>query len=232
MSSAAETGAIAGGVFSEVERARIRQDFPVLDQRVHDHPLVFLDSAASTQKPRAVIDAVSTLYARDYANVHRGVYELSERATRAYEAGRSAIARLLGAPERREVVLLRGTTEAINLVAASFGRTHIAAGDEILITAMEHHSNIVPWQLLCKERGATLVVAPMNERGELRMDEFERRLSKRTKLVSVAHVSNALGTVESGRRDCRTKPRRRCKTLGGWRPGRRALAHRSRRSGL
>jgi cysteine desulfurase/selenocysteine lyase len=181
--------------FTDVELARLRADFPILDQKVRGKPLVYLDSAASTQKPRAVIDAVARLYSEDYANVHRGVYELGERATRAFEAGREATRRLLHAPEAREVLLLRGTTEAINLVAQSWGRTHVGAGDEILITAMEHHSNIVPWQMLCAERGARLVVAPIDDDGALRLDELARRIGPRTKLVSVVHVSNALGTV-------------------------------------
>ena len=181
--------------FTDVELARIRADFPVLDQKVHGRPLVYLDSAASTQKPRAVIDAVSRLYAEDYANVHRGVYQLAERATRAFEAGREAVRRLLGAPEAREVVLLRGTTEAINLVASSWGRANVGPGDEILITAMEHHSNIVPWQMLCDAVGARLVVAPIDDAGALVLDELARRIGPRTRLVSVVHVSNALGTV-------------------------------------
>jgi cysteine desulfurase/selenocysteine lyase len=181
--------------FSDVELARIRADFPVLDQKVHGKPLVYLDSANSTQKPRAVIDAVSRLYGEDYANIHRAVYQLAERATRAYEAGREAVRRLLHAPDVRELILLRGTTEAINLVAASWGRTNVGPGDEILITAMEHHSNIVPWQMLCAERGAKLVVAPIDDDGALVMDELERLVGPRTKLVSVVHVSNALGTV-------------------------------------
>ena len=181
--------------FTDVELARIRADFPILDQKVHGKPLVYLDSAASTQKPRVVIDAVSRFYAEDYANIHRGVYQLAERATRAYEAGREAVRRLLNAPDAREVVLLRGTTEAINLVAQSWGRANVGAGDEILITGLEHHSNIVPWQLLCAERGARLVVAPIDDDGVVRMDELERLVGPRTKLVAVAHVSNALGTV-------------------------------------
>jgi cysteine desulfurase/selenocysteine lyase len=181
--------------FTDVELARIRADFPVLDQKVHGKPLVYLDSAASTQKPRAVIDAISRLYAEDYANVHRGVYQLAERATRAFEAGREAVRRLLHAPEAREVVLLRGTTEAINLVAQSWGRANVGPGDEILITAMEHHSNIVPWQMLCAAVGAKLVVAPIDDDGALLLDELERRVGPRTKLVAVVHVSNALGTV-------------------------------------
>ena len=183
------------GALTDLELARIRADFPVLDQKVHGKPLVYLDSAASTQKPRVVIDAVSRLYAEDYANVHRGVYQLAERATRAYEAGREAVRRLLHACDAREVVLVRGTTEAINLVAQSWGRAHVGPGDEILITAMEHHSNIVPWQLLCAERGAKLVVAPIDDDGALVMDELERLVGPRTKLVAAVHVSNALGTV-------------------------------------
>lgn len=181
--------------FTDVELARLRAEFPILDQKVRGKPLVYLDSAASTQKPRAVIDAVARLYAEDYANVHRGVYQLGERATRAFEAGREATRRLLHAPEAREVLLLRGATEAINLVAQSWGRRHVGAGDEILITAMEHHSNIVPWQMLCEERGARLVVAPIDDDGSLLLDELARRIGPRTRLVSVAHVSNALGTV-------------------------------------
>lgn len=181
--------------FTDVELARLRAEFPILDQKVRGKPLVYLDSAASTQKPRAVIDAVARLYAEDYANVHRGVYQLSERATRAFEAGREATRRLLHAPEAREVILLRGATEAINLIAQSWGRRHVGTGDEILITAMEHHSNIVPWQMLCEERGARLVVAPIDDDGSLLLDELARRIGPRTRLVSVAHVSNALGTV-------------------------------------
>ncbi len=181
--------------FTDVELARLRTDFPILDQKVHGKPLVYLDSAASTQKPRAVIDAIARLYAEDYANVHRGVYQLAERATRAYESGREATRRLLNAPDAREVILLRGATEAINLVAQSWGRANVGAGDEILITAMEHHSNIVPWQMLCEARGAKLVVAPIDDDGALVLDEFAQRIGPRTRLVSVVHVSNALGTV-------------------------------------
>ncbi len=181
--------------FTDVELTRLRADFPILDQKVHGKPLVYLDSAASTQKPRAVIDAVARLYAEDYANVHRGVYQLGERATRAYEAGREATRRLLNASDVREVILLRGATEAINLVAQSWGRANVGAGDEILITAMEHHSNIVPWQMLCEERGAKLVVAPIGDDGALLLEQLAQRIGPRTKLVSVVHVSNALGTV-------------------------------------
>jgi cysteine desulfurase/selenocysteine lyase len=186
---------VSAAPFSDVELARLRAEFPVLDQKVHGRPLVYLDSAASAQKPRVVIDAIARLYAESYANVHRGVYELAERATNAFEAGREAARRLLHAPDAREVVMLRGTTEAINLVAQGWGRANVGPGDEVLITAMEHHSNIVPWQMLCAERGAKLVVAPIDDDGALVMDELERRVGPRTKLVAVVHVSNALGTV-------------------------------------
>jgi len=173
----------------------IRRDFPILDQEIHGHPLVFLDSAASAQKPRAVLDAIRELYEHDYANIHRGVYELSQRATSAFEAAREKVRAFLNAAESREIVFVRGTTEAINLVASTHGRQHVGEGDEILITAMEHHSNIVPWQLLCDEKGARLRVAPIDDRGELLIDEFEKLLTPRTRLVAITHVSNALGTV-------------------------------------
>ncbi len=174
---------------------RVRADFPILQQRIHGKPLAFLDSAASAQKPRAVIEAMSRFYESDYANIHRGVYELSERATRAFEGARETARRFLNAGVAREIVFVRGTTEAINLVAHAWGREHVAAGDEILITHMEHHSNIVPWQLLCREKKAQLRVAPVDDRGALLMGEFEKLLSPRTKIVAVAHVSNAVGTV-------------------------------------
>ena len=174
---------------------RVRADFPILQQRIHGKPLAFLDSAASAQKPTAVIEAMSRFYESDYANIHRGVYELSERATRAFEGARETVRRFLNAGVAREIVFVRGTTEAINLVAHAWGREHVAAGDEILITHMEHHSNIVPWQLLCQEKKAQLRVAPVDDRGALLMGEFEKLLSPRTKIVAVAHVSNAVGTV-------------------------------------
>jgi cysteine desulfurase/selenocysteine lyase len=174
---------------------RVRADFPILQQRIHGKPLAFLDSAASAQKPRAVIEAMSRFYESDYANIHRGVYELAERATRAFEGARDKARGFLNAGETREIVFVRGTTEAINLVAQAWGREHVAAGDEILITHMEHHSNIVPWQLLCQQQKAVLRVAPVDDRGALLMGEFEKLLSPRTKIVAVAHVSNALGTV-------------------------------------
>ncbi len=175
--------------------ARVRADFPILDQKVHGKPLVFLDSAASSQKPRQVIDAMSRFYATDYANIHRGVYELSERATQAFEAAREKARSFLNAAEAREIVFVRGTTEAINLVAQTYGRGNVGPGDEVLITHMEHHSNIVPWQLLCEEKQAVLKVVPIDDRGALMMDELVKRLSPRTRIVAVTHVSNALGTV-------------------------------------
>jgi cysteine desulfurase/selenocysteine lyase len=174
---------------------QVRRDFPLLQTTVHGKPLVYLDNAATSQKPRSVIARTEQYYATENANVHRGVYELSERATAAYEDAREKARGFLNAGATREIVFVRGTTEAINLVASSFGRKELQAGDEVLVTAMEHHSNIVPWQLICAERGAVLRVAPMNRRGELLMDDFARLLSPRTRLVAVAHVSNSLGTI-------------------------------------
>jgi cysteine desulfurase/selenocysteine lyase len=173
----------------------MRKDFPILETKVHGKPLVFLDSAASAQKPRPVIEAMSNFYENDYANIHRGVYELSERATQAFEDVREKTREFLNAAEVGEIVFVRGTTEAINLVAQTYGRAHVRAGDEVLITHMEHHSNIVPWQLLCEERQARLRVAPIDDRGQLMLGEFEKLLSPRTRMVAVSHVSNALGTV-------------------------------------
>ena len=178
----------------------VRREFPILRETVHGKPLVYLDSAASAQKPQAVIDAERHVYEHSYANIHRGVHHLSMAATDAYEKAREKVQRFLGAADRREIVLLRGTTEAINLVAQSDGRRHVGGGDEVLITGLEHHSNIVPWQLLCEEKGAALRVAPIDDAGVVDMDAFERLLSPRTRIVSVAHVSNALGTVNPVRR--------------------------------
>ena len=172
-----------------------RSDFPALDQEINGHPLVFLDSAASSQQPASVIDAVSNYQRHDHANVHRGVYTLSHRATEAYEGARDKIRAFINAGNRSEVVLTKGTTEAINLVAQSFCRPRVGAGDKILITHMEHHANIVPFQLLCEQTGAELVVAPMDERGQLLMDRFYELLTEDVVLVAVAHVANALGTV-------------------------------------
>jgi cysteine desulfurase/selenocysteine lyase len=180
----------------------VRREFPVLGETVNGRPLVYLDSAASAQKPRAVIDAESAFYERSYANIHRGVHRLSVLATDAYEKARDKVRRFLGAGLSREVVLLRGTTEAVNLVAQSWGRRNVGAGDEVLITGLEHHSNIVPWQMLCEEKGARLRVAPIDDAGEVDMEAFLRLLSPRTRLVAVSHVSNALGTVNPVRRMC------------------------------
>jgi len=174
---------------------RIRQDFPALHQQVHGKPLVYLDNAATTQKPQAVIDALTAYYTRDNANIHRGVHLLSERATDAYESARRRIQRHLNAASPREIVFVRQATEAINLVAASFGRKAVGAGDEIVISAIEHHANIVPWQMLCEEKGARLKVVPVDDRGDLIMDEYARLLGPRTRLVAITQVSNALGTV-------------------------------------
>jgi cysteine desulfurase/selenocysteine lyase len=180
--------------------ARVREEFPALHQSVHGHPLVYLDNAATAQKPRAVIDAITRFYTRDNANIHRGLHALSERSTAAYEESRARVRRFLNAAEDREIVFVRGTTEGINLVAHSWGRPNLAAGDELLITAMEHHSNIVPWQILCEEKGARLRVAPIDERGELPLDRFEALIGPRTRLLAVVHVSNTLGTINPVRR--------------------------------
>ncbi len=175
--------------------AAVRRDFPILSQQVRGKPLVYLDSAATSQKPQAVIDAVSRFYSAGNANIHRGVYQLSETATAAYEGARARIAGFLNAGSPREVIFTRGTTEAINLVAQSYLRPRLQPGDEILITAMEHHSNIVPWQLVAAQTGAVVRAAPITDAGELDLDAFDRMLGERTRLVSVAHISNALGTV-------------------------------------
>ncbi|OLE67607.1 MAG: cysteine sulfinate desulfinase [Acidobacteria bacterium 13_1_20CM_2_68_7] len=179
---------------------RVRADFPILRQTVFGKPLVYLDNAATAQKPRAVIDTLTRFYEVDNANIHRGLHQLSERSTAAYEETRAKVRRFLNAAEDREIVFVRGTTEAINLVASSYARPRVRRDDEVLITTMEHHSNIVPWQMLCEEKGARLRVAPINDDGELLLDEFEALLGPKTRIVSVAHVSNALGTVNPIRR--------------------------------
>ncbi len=189
------TAAAVKGAPAALDVARIRRDFPILGREFHGKRLAYLDTAASAQKPRRVIDAVNDFYAREYANIHRGVYGLSAIATQRYEQARERVRRFLGAAEAREIVFTRNTTEAINLVAASWGRRHVGVDDEVLITEMEHHSNLVPWQMLCEERGAKLRVAPITDAGELDLDAFAAALSERTKLVAVAHVSNALGTL-------------------------------------
>lgn len=175
--------------------ARIRADFPILAREVHGRPLVYLDNAASSQKPSSVIEAIAHCYQHEYANIHRGVHFLSGHLTTRYEAVRKQVARFLNASSDKEIVFTRGTTEGINLVAQSFVRPRLKAGDEILITGMEHHSNIVPWQLLCEETGAVLKVVPITDSGEIELEAFRALLSERTRIVSVVHVSNALGTV-------------------------------------
>ena len=175
--------------------AKLRADFPALQLSVRGKPLVYLDNAATSQKPRAVLEALQRYYEEGNANVHRGVHYLSEHATAAYEGAREKARRFLNAREAREVIFVRGTTEGVNLVASSFGRANLEPGDEVLVSAMEHHSNIVPWQLACEERGAKVTVIPMNRRGELLLDEYERLLGPRTRIVAVAHVSNSLGTI-------------------------------------
>ena len=174
---------------------RAREDFPILEQKIYGKPLTFLDSAASAQKPRSVIEAMKRCYEQEYANIHRGVYFLSQRSTEAFEEARAKVQRFIGAAEAREIVFVRGATEAINLVAHSYGRTYLREGDEIVISAMEHHSNIVPWQILRDEKGLVLRVAPINDAGEFLLDEYEKLLGPRTKLVAVIHGSNALGTI-------------------------------------
>lgn len=178
-----------------LDLARIRADFPILSRQVRGKPLVYLDNAATSQRPRAVIDAIARFQEQENSNIHRGVYYLSERATAAYEDARKKICRFLNAADPREIVFVRGTTEAINLVACSFARAGLDAGDEIVISAMEHHSNIVPWQLACESTGARLRVIPMDRTGVLLLDEYEKMLGPQTKLVALVHVSNSLGTI-------------------------------------
>ncbi len=180
---------------TELDVESLRQEFPSLQQTVRGKPLVYLDNAASSQRPKVVADAIARYYAEYASNVHRGVHALAERATLAYENARTEVQRFLNAADTREIVFTRGTTEAINLVARSYAQPRLKPGDEILVSAMEHHSNIVPWQLVCEATGANLVVAPIDDRGEIQMEELEKRLSSKTRLVSVVWISNALGTV-------------------------------------
>ena len=175
--------------------SKIRDDFPILSQPVHGKPLAYLDNAATSQKPQVVIDSLIRYYSSQNANIHRGVHYLSQVATEKYEGARAKIGSFLNAAETREIIFVRGATEGINLVAQTYGRQHLGQGDEVLISGMEHHSNIVPWQMLCQEKGAVLRVIPLDDRGELVFEEFEKLLSERTKFVSVVHVSNALGTI-------------------------------------
>jgi cysteine desulfurase/selenocysteine lyase len=180
---------------ARLDVASIREDFPILGQRVHGKPLVYLDNAATTQKPQVVIDRLVRYYAEENANIHRGVHALSEQATATYDAARETVRSFLNAATRQEIIFVRGTTEGINLVAQTYGRTHVGPGDEIVISEMEHHSNIVPWQILCEEKHARLRVIPITDEGELRLDAYERLLNERTRIVSIPHVSNALGTI-------------------------------------
>ena len=188
------------GTATTLDVRKVRADFPILSRKVHGKPLVYLDNAATTQKPRAVLDAIRNYYETLNSNIHRGVHTLSELATKAYEGARLKARAFLNAADAREIVFVRGATEGINLVAHSFGRTYLRPGDEVLVTAMEHHSNIVPWQILRDERGIVLKVAPIADVGSLILEELEKRLSPKTKLVAVAHVSNALGTVNPVKR--------------------------------
>src|SRR5450631_1568417 len=173
----------------------VRRDFPILSRSVHGKPLVYLDNAATTQKPQAVIDRLVRYYTEENSNVHRGVHYLSEVATAAYEGARTTVRKFINARSEKEIVFTRGTTEGINLVTQSWGRTNVKAGDEILISAIEHHSNIVPWQMLCAEKDATLRIIPVNDRGELIIEDYARMLNERVKIVAVGHASNALGTI-------------------------------------
>ena len=183
---------------------RVREDFPILQRMVRGRPLVYLDNAATAQKPQVVIDAVCRFYAQENANIHRGVHYLSERATGAYDEARQTVARFINARHPHEVVFTRGTTDSINLVAQSYGRTFLKAGDEILITAMEHHSNIVPWQLVCEQTGAVLRAAPLTGNGELDIAAFDALLNERTRLIAVVHLSNAIGTINPVKQLVRT----------------------------
>ena len=198
---------------SAFDIARVREDFPILKEKVHGKPLVYFDNAATSQKPRSVIEAEQRFYLTECSNVHRGVHYLSEQATQAYEAARGKVQRFLNARDAREIIFVRGTTEAINLVASSYGRKNVQAGDEVVITTMEHHSNIVPWQILCEEKGAKLRVAPINDDGELIFEEFEKLLTSRTRLVAVVHISNALGTINPVQRIIEAAHRRNIPVL-------------------
>jgi cysteine desulfurase/selenocysteine lyase len=183
------------GRHSTFDVERVRRDFPILHQKVNGKPLVYLDNAATSQKPESVLRALDKYYREYNSNIHRGVHYLSERATQAYEQGRQAAQHFINAGDPGELIFVRGTTEAINLVAQTYGRKHVGAGDEIIISAMEHHSGIVPWQMLCEEKGAKLRVIPINDQGEILLEEYEKLLGPRTKFVSVVHVSNVLGTI-------------------------------------
>jgi len=198
---------------TELDVQAIRAEFPILQRTVRGKPLVYLDNAATSQKPRFVLDAIARYYEDENANIHRGVHYLSERATADYENVRVRVQGFLGAAKPAEIIFVRGTTEAINLVAQTYGRTHVGPGDEVLITAMEHHSNIVPWQMLCAEKNARLRVAPINDRGELILDEFENLLGPRTRIAAFTHVSNALGSINPVKRMAEMAHRRKIPVL-------------------
>ncbi len=178
-----------------IDIEEVRNQFPVLHQEVNGKPLIYLDNAATTQKPQSVMDALTGYYSKDNSNIHRGAHTLADRATRYYEKTRGQIREFINAKEEAEIIFTKGTTEGINLVASTFGRKYINKGDEVIISAMEHHSNIVPWQMLCEEKGAFLRIIPINDKGEILMDAFDALLNERTKLVSIVHASNALGTI-------------------------------------
>ena len=184
----------------------IRRDFPILQERVHGKPLIWLDNAATTQKPQSVIDRLSYFYAHENSNIHRAAHELAARATDAYESAREKVRRFINAPTVREIIFVRGATEGVNLVAQSWGRQHIQKDDEIVITWLEHHANIVPWQRLCAEKGAKLRVVPVDNSGQVLLEEYQRLLGQKTRLVAFAQVSNALGTVTPAQRDDRDGP--------------------------
>ncbi|HTZ74536.1 MAG TPA: cysteine desulfurase [Candidatus Aquilonibacter sp.] len=215
MTPAAKAGYAQQGASPRIELdvQAIRAEFPILQRTVRGKPLVYLDNAATSQKPRFVLDAIARYYEDENANIHRGVHYLSERATADYENVRGRVQHFLGAAKPAEIIFVRGTTEAINLVAQTYGRTHVGPGDEVLITAMEHHSNIVPWQMLCAEKNAKLRVAPINDRGELLLDEFENLLGPRTKIAAFTHVSNALGSINPVKRMTEMAHRRKIPVL-------------------
>jgi cysteine desulfurase / selenocysteine lyase len=190
----------AFGLPNNFDVERIREDFPALKQTIHGKPLVYLDNAATAQKPRVVIDAIVKFYEVDCANIHRGVHELSQRSTAAYEETRSKVRRFLNARSNQEIIFVRGTTEGINLVTQTWGRANLKQGDEIIIAGLEHHSNIVPWQILCEQTGAVLRIIPIDDRGDLILEEYEKLLGPRTRIVGIGHVSNALGTINPVRR--------------------------------
>ena len=213
MTSVTAAHRLAGPSRPEFDVRRIREDFPILHQRIRGKPLVYLDNAATTQKPRAVLDTLMRYYTEDNANINRGVHLLSERATQAHEEARVKVQQFVHAAESQEIIFTRNATEGINLVAQAYGRRHVRAGDEVVISEMEHHSNIVPWQLLCEETGARLRVIPINDAGELELDEFERLLGPRTKFVAIVHLSNSLGTINPVRQIVETAHARQIPVL-------------------